>query len=137
MSIVYTEEKNFSCEEVQSLFLSVGWISGEYPSRLHKALMNSSTVLTAWDRRQLVGLIRVLDDSEMVAYIHYVLVRPSHQGMGIASEMMKRIKNKYQDYLYLEVMPEESKNAFFYQKYGFHIMKDGVSMQICNFLNKY
>ena len=137
MAIVYTEEKNFSKDDVQSLFLSVGWVSGEYPSRLHKALMNSSTVLTAWDNGQLVGLIRVLDDSEMVAYIHYVLVRPSHQGMGIAGEMMKRIKTKYQDYLYIEVMPEESKNAFFYQKYDFHIMEDGIPMQICNFLNKY
>lgn len=30
-------------------FKSVGWISAEYPQRLHKALMNSQTVLTAWD----------------------------------------------------------------------------------------
>lgn len=99
--------------------------------------MNSSTVLTAWDSGQLVGLIRVLDDSEMVAYIHYVLVRPSHQGMGIAGEMMKRVKIKYQSYLYLEVMPEERKNASFYQKHGFKVMEDGVAMQLCNFSNKY
>lgn len=45
--IAYTEEKKFSKEKVQELFLSVGWISGQYPARLHKALMNSSTVLTA------------------------------------------------------------------------------------------
>lgn len=137
MAVVYTEEKKFSKDDVQSLFLSVGWVSGEYPSRLHKALMNSSTVLTAWDSGQLVGLIRVLDDSEMVAYIHYVLVRPSHQGMGIAGEMMKRVKIKYQSYLYLEVMPEERKNASFYQKHGFKVMEDGVAMQLCNFSNKY
>ncbi len=29
-------------------------------------------------------------------------------------------------------MPEESKNAPFYQKHGFKIMEDGVVMQIVN-----
>ena len=47
MEIRYTEEKCFTKEQVQELFLSVNWISGQYPSRLHKALLNSSTVITA------------------------------------------------------------------------------------------
>ncbi len=33
-------------------------------------------------------------------------------------------------------MPEESKNAAFYKKHGFHVMPDGISMQLCNFNNK-
>lgn len=47
--IKYTEEKTFTQDQVQELFKSVGWILAEYPQRLHKALMNSQTVLTAWD----------------------------------------------------------------------------------------
>lgn len=47
--IKYTEEKTFTQDQVQELFKSVGWISAEYPQRLYKALMNSQTVLTAWD----------------------------------------------------------------------------------------
>lgn len=39
---------------------------------------------------------------------------------------------RYRDYLYIEVMPEESKNATFYQKHGFSIMEDGAAMQIRN-----
>ena len=88
----YTEEKTFTQEQVQQLFLSVGWVSGQYPQRLYKALMHSSTVLTVWDGDKLVGLIRVLDDSEMLAQIHYVLVHPDYQGQGIAGEMLERIK---------------------------------------------
>ena len=42
------------------------------------------------------------------------------------------VKERYRDYLYIEVMPEESKNAAFYQRHGFAIMPDGVAMQICN-----
>ena len=44
----FTEEKIFTQEQVQQLFLSVHWISGNYPERLYKALMHSSTVLTVW-----------------------------------------------------------------------------------------
>ena len=39
----YTEEKIFSQAQVQQLFLSVNWVSGNYPERLYKALMNSSS----------------------------------------------------------------------------------------------
>lgn len=50
-----------------------------YPERLYKALMNSSTVLTVWNGERLVGLARVLDDTEMLAQIHYVIVHPDMQ----------------------------------------------------------
>ena len=136
MSITYTEEKRFTQQQVQELFLSVGWISGQYPSRLYKALQNSSTVVTAWDGDKLVGLARVLDDTELVAYMHYVLVRPDYHGRGIARALVERVKEKYRDYLYLELMPEERKNAAFYEKLGFQVMEDGVAMQRCNFDNR-
>lgn len=130
--IRFTEDKIFSMEQIQELFLSVNWISGEYPERLHKALMHSSTVLTAWDADRLVGLIRVLDDTEMLAQIHYVLVHPNYQGQGIAGKMLEYIKNKYKDFFYLEVMPAEKKNVPFYEKHGFQVMEDGTAMQIVN-----
>lgn len=136
MGITYTEEKKFTQDEVQSLFLSVGWVSGQYPSRLYKALMHSSTVITAWDGSLLVGLVRLIDDSELVAYMHYVLVDPAYHGQGIASNMIKMAKEKYRNYLYLEIMPEERKNASFYEKHGFQVMSDGVAMQLCNFSDK-
>lgn len=135
--ITFTDEKKFTQQSIQNLFLSVGWVSGKYPSRLYKALQNSSTVLTAWDENQLVGLVRLLDDGEMLAYMHYVLVHPSYQGQGIAGTLIEMAKKKYKDYLYIEIMPEESKNAAFYEKYGFHIMDNGVAMQLCNFSNQF
>ena len=130
MNITYTFDKKFNVTQVQNLFLSVGWVSGQYPQRLYQALQNSSTVLTAWTGDRLVGLIRVLDDGGMMAYLHYVLVDPAYHGQGIAKEMMNCILDLYKDYFYLEVMPEESKNASFYEHFGFHIMSDGVPMQI-------
>lgn len=131
----YTEEKKFTKEQVQQLFLSVNWISGKYPERLYKALMNSSTVLTVWDEKKLIGLTRVLDDSEMLAQIHYVLVDPDYQGMGIAGKMIEYIKEKYKDFMYIDGMPEDKKNVPFYQKHGFSLMENGAAIQICNYEN--
>ena len=37
---------------------------------------------------------------------------------------------------YIEIMPEESKNAVFYQRFGFKIIEDTAPMQLCNFANK-
>lgn len=134
--IKYTEEKTFTQDQVQELFKSVGWISAEYPQRLYKALMNSQTVLTAWDGERLVGLARVLDDSELVAFVHYVLVHPEYQGQKIAGNMVEYIRDKYKNYLYIEGMPEDSKNVAFYERHGFHVMEGGTPIQICNFSDK-
>ena len=132
----YTEEKIFTQDQVQQLFLSVGWVSGQYPQRLYKALMHSSTVLTVWDGGELVGLTRVLDDSEMLAQVHYVVVRPDHQGLGIAGAMIEHIKEKYKNYLYIEGMPEDKVNVPFYVKHGFTVMENGAAIQICNYSDK-
>lgn len=132
--ITFTEEKIFTKEQVQQLFLSVNWVSGNYPERLYKALMNSSTVLTVWDDEKLVGLTRVLDDTEMLAQIHYVLVHPDYQGQGIAGRMIEYIKEKYKDFLYIEAMPEDKANIPFYVKHGFSVMANGAAIQILNSL---
>ena len=130
------KRKKFTKEQVQKLFLSVHWISGNYPDRLYKALMNSSTVLTVWDDEKLVGLTRVLDDIEMLAQIHYVLVHPDYQRKGIAGKMLAYIKEKYKNFMYIEVMPEDKNNVPFYTKHGFSVMENGAAIQICNYNNQ-
>ena len=132
VEVKYTEQKIFTQEQVQKLFLSVNWISGNYPERLYKALMHSSTVLTVWDDEKLVGITRVLDDTEMLARVHYVIVHPDYQGKGIAGQMIEYIKEKYKNFLYIEGMPEDKKNVPFYVKHGFSVMENGAAIQICN-----
>lgn len=133
MEIIYKDEKDFTKENIIELFLSVDWqLSASNPDKLYTALINSPTVFTTWENNKLVGLARVLDDGILTAYIHYVLVNPKYQGKGIASNLVKMIKNKYKDYLYIELMPDEKKNVSFYQKLGFNIVKEGTPMQLCN-----
>ena len=130
MNVVYKSIKDFTEKQIEELFLSVNWLSGKYPRRLTNALKKSQTVITAWDEEKLIGLIRVLDDGGMVAYLHYLLVHPDYQGNGIATKLLTEVKNRYKDFLYINLMPDESKNIAFYEKYGFKIIEDGAAMQI-------
>ena len=130
MNIVYRKTKDFTEKEIEELFLSVNWLSGRYPERLIKALKASSCVVTAWDGTKLVGLIRALDDGGMVAFLHYLLVHPDYQGKGIAATLLTIVKEKYKDYLYLNIMPDEKKNISFYEKHGLSLLEEGAAMQI-------
>ncbi|AGW84255.1 acetyltransferase [Bifidobacterium animalis subsp. lactis ATCC 27673] len=129
MAIDYTDEKRFTQDQVHELFALVGWESAQYPTA-SSALIGSSTVISAWDGNQLAGLARVIDDGEMLAYMHWVLVNPKYQGMHVGSGLVERVKERYADYMFLEVMPEESKNTPFYRRHGFTLMEDGRAMQI-------
>ena len=50
---------------------------------------------------------------------------------------MRIVKDKYKNYLYLDVMPDQKKNVPFYKKQGFNVMEDGTAMNIVNENNKY
>lgn len=83
MEIEYKQTKDFTADELQKLFLSVHWESGNYPEKLVRAMHNSTRVISAWDGDKLVGLVRALDDGETVAFLHDLLVDPAYQGQYI------------------------------------------------------
>lgn len=128
--IEYKRIKNFESDQIQTLFLSVDWFSGNFPEKLQKALHNSSRVISAWDGNMLVGLIRGLDDGVWQATIDCLLVHPAYQGKGIASALLRRLLDEYADFLYVDVVPDEKKNVTFYERHGFKIMTEGTPLQI-------
>lgn len=132
MSINYLEARCFTEKQLEVLFKSVGWLSANYPERLFKALNTCETVFTAWDNDKLVGLVNAIDDGELTAYVHYLLVAPEYQGRGIASELLKMIKNKYNDYLYLILIAENPPLVEFYKKNGFDATPGTQVMEIVN-----
>lgn len=127
--IQYRTTRNFSEDELKDLFLSVNWSSGHYPEKLVIAMRNSSTVYTAWHEDRLVGLINVLDDNIMTAYIHYLLINPEFQGKGIGKSLVNYVKNKYRDYLRIVLIAYEKETPF-YKNLGFEIGDEKAPMFI-------
>lgn len=124
-TITYKNTHHFSKKELEDLFLSVEWSSGEYPEKLVIAMKNFDTVFSAWNGDELVGLISVMDDGIMNAYIHYLLVKPDYQLKGIGKELVRRVKIHYDYYLRIVVICE-NKNVKFYEYSGFE-KEDGKS----------
>ena len=129
MAVVYKDIQTLSARDLQDLFLSVGWSSGHYPDRLAVAMSHSGTVFTAWEDDKLVGLINALDDGVMTAYVHYLLVNPTHQGMGIGRELVRRLCEKYQSYLRIVLIAYDGEVEF-YKRCGFTIGEEKTPMFI-------
>jgi GNAT superfamily N-acetyltransferase len=127
MEIQYANTKEFDKTQLQNLFLSVQWSSGNYPDQLQIAMRNSDKVISAWDGDKLVGLVNALSDGIMTAYFHYLLVRPEYQSKGIGEQLMSRILNNYKDYA-RKVLIAYDKEIPFYQKCGFEIGQDKTPM---------
>ncbi len=129
MQIKYYDLKEFTTNQLQELFLSLNWDSGNYPEKLQIALKNSSTVYSAWDEGKLVGLMNCLDDGSMTAYFHYLLVRPEYQGHGIGQKLVELMLVKYHDY-YRKVLIAYQTAVGFYEKCGFAIGEQMIPVQI-------
>lgn len=113
--------------------MSVHWESGRYPDKLVRAMRNSSQVISAWDGDKLVGLVRALDDGETVAFIHYLLVDPDYHGQHIGAELMNRLMGKYEDLLYVKIIPSDPKTIPFYEKFGFKQYDNYSAMVVKHF----
>lgn len=130
MDIRYTDKREFSERQLEELFLSVNWESGNHPARLYNALQNCESVFTAWDGERLVGLANAIDDGAMTAYVHYLLVRPEYQCAGIGSELLEMIKKRYKDFLYLFLVAENPPLVAYYEKQGFEKIGERSVMAI-------
>ncbi|MBO4321131.1 MAG: GNAT family N-acetyltransferase [Treponema sp.] len=130
--ITYKDTKIFEEKDLKELFTSVGWVSANYSDRLVKELANSDTVISVWDDEKLVGLINAIDDSELTAYAHYLLIRPEYQHRGIGKELISRLKEKYKNYLYLVLTAENKEVVSFYEKQGFRVTEGASPMAIFN-----
>lgn len=127
--IRYFDKHYFKKEELEDLFLSVGWSSGAYPEKLVIAMENFKTVYSAYDDNKLIGLVCAMDDGIMTAYVHYLLINPNYQKKGIGKALVKKIKEYYKDYLRIVVVAYNDELGF-YEHMGFKKSDDASAMFI-------
>ncbi len=118
MSIIYRDTQEFTPAQLQDLFRSVGWDSGNHPEKLQAAMRNSDRVQSAWDGDALVGLMTGISDGVMTAYFHYLLVRPEYQGGGIGKELVQRMLEHYSECM-TTVLISYNFQVGFYERCGF------------------
>ncbi len=117
-SIVYSEARDIPLDALLRLYSANEWSSANKPNELHDALMNSHSLLTAWDGVRLVGLGNAISDGHLVVYYPHLLVDPEYQGKGIGSELMRRLKAIYEGF-HQHVLIADGRAIDFYERCGF------------------
>lgn len=120
-------DNSIARDQLQQLFLSVGWDSGNYPDKLQVAINNSDRVVTAWAGDKLVGLLNALDDGIMTAYFHYMVVHPDFHGKGIARMLMQNMLDHYSEYA-RKILISYDETIDFYKSCGFEVGHGKTSM---------
>jgi ribosomal protein S18 acetylase RimI-like enzyme len=117
-SIQYSETRDLPLEGVLALYRAHGWSSAEKPDVLHKALLASHSLVTAWEGSKLVGIGNTLSDGHMVVYYSHLLVLPEYQGRGIGTRLMRMLMGRYEGF-HQHILVADGRAIDFYRKCGF------------------
>ena len=116
------------------LFETTGWNRDYQANRdeFYRVLNDSWYVLSAYDKKRLVGLGRILSDGLLHAVIFDVIVHPDYKGCGIGREIMRRLVNKCKAHKIRDIQLFCAKGKVgFYEKCGFiKRPDDGPGMEI-------
>lgn len=116
--IEYRESQELSQDAVLDLYRANNWSSASKPGQLLQALLNSHSLVTAWDGERLVGLANAISDGFLVVYYSHLLIHPEYQRQGIGRELMARLMKRYEGFHQHAVIAD--KNAVpFYERCGF------------------
>ena len=118
MAIVLREDKEIAQELILELYHAQEWSSAKKTDRLYKALMNSHSLVSAWDKGRLVGMGNAISDGYLVVYYAHLLVHPDYQGKGIGRMIVDRMKEKYGAF-HQQTLVADGKAVDFYKKCGF------------------
>jgi len=117
-TIRYSEARDLPLESVLALYRANDWSSARKPDLLHKALLASHSVVSAWDGAKLVGLGNAISDGHLVVYYPHLLVLPDYQGHGIGRELMRRLMARYEGF-HQHMLVADGRALDFYRKCGF------------------
>ena len=118
MSIKISETRDIEREKIIALYKANGWSAVEKPDELYQALINSHSLIAAWDGDKLVGLGNALSDGYLVVYYPHLLVHPEYQGKGIGKIMVARMQEKYGAF-HMQILVADGKAVDFYKRVGF------------------
>ena len=122
MGIVYDDSrKDLPSEKLHELFIAVGWSDGSETADMIKnynvPFVNSTLVISAWEKDRLIAMVRVLSDKMFRSVIYDLLVLPELQNRGIGRELVRRCIEHYPNSEWLVGTTTEISG--FYEKIGF------------------
>ena len=118
MNITISNTRNITIEDVLILYKANQWSSAEKPTQLYNGLLNSETLITAWEDKKLIGLGNAISDGHLTVYYPHLLILPEYQGKGIGKMILEKLQEKYKDF-HMQMLTADGKSVDFYKKNGF------------------
>lgn len=118
MEIQIKETREISQEQVITLYQLNEWSSANKPEQLYNGLLNSHSLVSAWDQDHLVGIGNAISDGYLVVYYPHMLVHPDYQGKGIGQMMMAKMQEIYGQF-HMQMLTADGQAIQFYEKVGF------------------
>ena len=118
MGIRLSETRDIKREEIITLYRANGWSAAEKPEELYNALMNSHTLITAWDGDRLVGLGNAISDGYLVVCYPHLLIHPEYQEKGIGKKIVAKMQEKYAGF-HMQMLVADGEAIEFYKRLGF------------------
>lgn len=107
-----------SLEQVVALYAANSWSSAKKPDTLYAALLNSHTLITAWEGERLVGLGNAISDGHLVVYYPHLLVHPDYQRRGIGRVIVEQLQARYAGF-HQQMVVSDKRAIPFYERMGF------------------
>ena len=111
----------FNKDEILRLYSSVGWTAyTKNFSVLEQGFKYSLLVLAAYEKDELLGIIRVVGDGFTIVFIQDILVFPDKQRMGVGTALLKAVLNRYSTVRQIELVTDNTPQTIaFYKSLGF------------------
>jgi GNAT superfamily N-acetyltransferase len=116
--ITFSDRRDISIEQILPIYESNGWSAAQKTQILHQALLNSHTLISAWNGQQLIGIGNAISDGFLVVYYPHLLIDPDYQGQGIGKKIMESLKQRYEG-MHMHILVADSEAIGFYEKCGF------------------
>lgn len=126
---IVTDNKDLPLDSIIELYKANQWSSAEKSTELYNGLLNSHSLVTAWDGDRLVGLGNAISDGHLVVYYPHLLVHPHYQGEGIGKMIIEKMNEKYRDF-HMQMITADGITIEFYEKMGFKKAGDTLAMWI-------
>ena len=125
--------KDYKEEEISRLYTEVGWTAyTDDLAALRQGYAHSLLVLAAYEKDELLGVIRVVGDGFTIVFIQDILVFPKRQRQGIGTALLQAVLDRYSNVRQIELATDNTpKTVAFYKSLGF---SEFVEMGCCGFM---
>jgi len=129
MNITIRTDRDLTQDAIVTLYKANKWSASDKPELLYKALLNSHSLVTAWDTKRLIGLANAISDGYLVVYFPHMLVHPDYHRKGVGKLLYASLQEKYADF-HMQMLTADGEAVKFYKSMGFSRAGNTVPMWI-------